>query len=366
MGTKKIKRIAVMTGGGDCPGLNAVIRAVTKTAITKYKLEVLGIEDGYLGIIEDRKRVLDYTDVSNILTIGGTILGSCNRSNPSRYPVETSTGKIQYRDISGKCVKRLADWGVDALICIGGDGTMASAAKFAKLGVTVMGVPKTIDNDLPVTDFTFGFDTAVTTATEAIDKVHTTAGSHHRVMIVEIMGRYAGWLTLYSGVASGSDIILIPEIPYNIDKVREAVLKRSKKGKGYSIIAVAEGAKPKGGKMVVAKKIATSPDPIRLGGIANMLAEQLPNNNDLSCRAVVLGHVQRGGTPTPHDRTLATLYGHTAIELLMKGTKNHLVVFKDGKLSSVPLARIAGKIKTVPKNHPLIRAAKAVGTSFGV
>jgi phosphofructokinase-like protein len=366
MGTKKIKRIAVMTGGGDCPGLNAVIRAVTKTAITKYKLEVLGIEDGYLGLIEDRKRVLDYTDVSNILTIGGTILGSCNRSNPSRYPVETSTGKIMYRDISGKCIKRLADWGVDALICIGGDGTMASAAKFAKLGVTVMGVPKTIDNDLPVTDFTFGFDTAVTTATEAIDKVHTTAGSHHRVMIVEIMGRYAGWLTLYSGVASGSDIILIPEIPYNIDKVREAVLKRSKKGKGYSIIAVAEGAKPKGGKMVIAKKIATSPDPIRLGGIANMLAEQIPDGNDIDCRAVVLGHVQRGGTPTPHDRTLATLYGHTAIELLMKGTKNHLVVFKDGKLSSVPLARIAGKIKTVPKNHPLIRAAKAVGTSFGV
>lgn len=366
MTTRKIKRIAVMTGGGDCPGLNAVIRAVTKTAQTKYNLEVIGIEDGYLGIIEDRKRVLSYEDVSNILTVGGTILGSCNHANPSNYPVMTKSGKVRYRDISDKCIETLKSWGVDALICIGGDGTMASAARFAKLGIPVMGVPKTIDNDLPATDFTFGFDTAVTTAAEAIDKVHTTAGSHHRVLIVEIMGRYAGWLTLYAGVASGSDIILIPEIPFELEKIRQAVIKRSKKGKRYSIIAVAEGAKPKGGKMTVAKTIATSPDPIRLGGIANMLAEQLPDGLNIDCRAVVLGHVQRGGTPTPHDRNLATLYGHTAIELLMKGTKNHLVVMKDGKLSSVPLSRIAGKIKTVPKNHPLIRAAKAVGTSFGV
>lgn len=366
MSTKKNKRIAVMTGGGDCPGLNAVIRAVTKTAHKKYGLEVLGIKDGYLGIIENRKRILAYEDVSNILTVGGTILGSCNHANPFRYPVETKTGKIRYRDISGKCIETLKSWNIDALITIGGDGTMASAARFAKMGIPIIGVPKTIDNDLPSTDFTFGFDTAVTTAAEAIDKVHTTAGSHHRVMIVELMGRYAGWLTLYAGVSSGSDIILIPEIPYDLDKVREAVLDRSKKGKGYSIIAVAEGAKPKGGKMTVAKTIADSPDPIRLGGIAKMLAEQIPDGQDLHCRSVVLGHIQRGGTPTPHDRNLATMYGHTAIELLMKGTKNHLVVMKEGKLTSVPLSRIAGKTKNVPKNHPLIRAAKAVGTSFGV
>jgi len=365
MASKSIKRIAVMTGGGDCPGLNAVIRAVTKTAIKKYKLEVIGIKDGYLGIIEDRMHPLSYNDVSNILTVGGTILGSCNRSNPSKYPVKTASG-TRYRDVTKKCLKHLTDRGIDALICIGGDGTMASAARFAKMGIPVMGVPKTIDNDLPVTDFTFGFDTAVTTATEAIDKVHTTAGSHHRVMVVEVMGRYAGWIALASGVASGSDIILLPEIPYDIEKVRKAVIDRSKKGKGYSIIVVAEGAKPIGGKMAIAKIDSKSPDPIRLGGIANVISEQLSDGEDIHCRAVVLGHVQRGGTPTPRDRTLATMFGNTAIELLMKGTKNHLVVQKQGKLTSVPLSKIAGKIKTVPKNHPLIKAAKAVGTSFGI
>lgn len=365
MSAKKIKRIAVMTGGGDCPGLNAVIRAVAKTAIRKYKLEVIGIKDGYLGIIEDRMHPLQYNDVSNILTVGGTILGSCNRSNPSKYPVETASG-IRYKDVTKKCMKNLQGRGIDALICIGGDGTMASAANFAKLGIPVMGVPKTIDNDLPITDVTFGFDTAVTTATEAIDKVHTTAGSHHRVMVVEVMGRYAGWIALHAGVASGSDIILLPELPYDIEKVRQAVLARSKKGKGYSIIVVSEGAKQKGGKLTVARTIANSPDPIRLGGIANVLASELSDGEGLDCRAVVLGHIQRGGTPTPYDRTLATLFGNTAIELLMKGTKNHLVVQKAGKLTSVPLSRIAGKIKTVPKNHPLIKAAKAVGTSFGI
>ncbi|MBW8035495.1 MAG: 6-phosphofructokinase [Planctomycetes bacterium] len=365
MKTKKCKRIAVMTGGGDCPGLNAVIRAVTKTAITRYKLQVYGIEDGYLGLIENRIRRLTYGDVSNILTVGGTILGSCNSANPSRYPVTTGK-RTRFKDVTDVCVDNLKANGIDALICIGGDGTMASAATFAKKGVTVMGVPKTIDNDLPITDVTFGFDTAVTTATEAIDKVHTTAGSHHRVMVVEVMGRYAGWIALHAGVASGSDIILIPEIPYYIEKVRHAVLERSKKGKGYSIIVVAEGAKPKGGKMAIAKIMKNSPDPIRLGGIANLIASQLTDGNDLECRAVILGHVQRGGTPTPRDRALATMFGHTAIELLMKGTKNQLVVLKDNKLTSVPLSRIAGKIKTVPKNHPLVRAAKAVGTSFGI
>lgn len=354
-----------MTGGGDCPGLNAVIRAVTKTAITKYNIDVFGIEDGYRGLIENRIRPLSYDDVSNILTVGGTILGSCNRSNPFKYAVKTGKS-TRFKDVSDTCVKTLKDNSIDALVCIGGDGTMASAAEFAKKGIPIIGVPKTIDNDLPVTDVTFGFDTAVTTATEAIDKVHTTAGSHHRVMIVEVMGRYAGWIALHAGVASGSDIILIPEIPYELQKVRQAVIARSKKGKGYSIIVVAEGAKPKGGRMTVANVMASSPDPIRLGGIANLLAHQIPDGSEISCRAVVLGHVQRGGTPTPHDRALATMFGHTAIEILVKGVRNHLVVYTGGKLSSVPLARIAGKIKTVPKNHPLVRAAKAVGTSFGV
>ena len=365
MKAARIKSIAIMTGGGDCPGLNAVIRAVAKTAINKYDLEVWGIEDGYLGLIEDRLHILSYNDVSNILTVGGTILGSCNNANPFKYPVKCGN-RTRTRDLSADCIKLLAGYGADALICIGGDGTMASASEFAKKGLTVMGVPKTIDNDLYGTDVTFGFDTAVTTATEAIDKIHTTASSHHRVMIIEVMGRYAGWIGLHSGVASGADIILLPEIPYEIDKICEVVLRRSERGKRFSIVVAAEGAKPKGGKMVVAKKLKDSPDPIRLGGIANVLAQQIGAAAGLDCRSVVLGHVQRGGTPTPFDRTLATSFGHKAIELLMKGTKNHLVVQKDGKLSSIPLSQVAGKIKTVGRNHYLIRAALAVGTSFGV
>ncbi|MBW8042228.1 MAG: ATP-dependent 6-phosphofructokinase [Planctomycetes bacterium] len=365
MKAKGIKSIALMTGGGDCPGLNAVIRAVTKTAINKFSLEVWGIEDGYLGLIEDRMRVLSYNEVSNILTVGGTILGSSNLANPFKYRV-TGEKKTRTKDVSGNCIKKLKDNGIDALICIGGDGTMASAARFAKKGINVIGVPKTIDNDLYGTDITFGFNTAVNTATEAIDKIHTTASSHHRVMIIEVMGRYAGWIALHAGVASGSDIILLPEIPYRLDKICDFVHGRSKRGKRFSIVVVAEGAKEKGGKMVVARKVAHSPDPIRLGGVANVLVGQINGQTGLDCRAVVLGHVQRGGTPTPFDRILATNFGHMAVELLMKGIKGHLVVLKDGRLSSIPLSRVAGKIKTVPRNNHLIKAALAVGTSFGI
>jgi phosphofructokinase-like protein len=373
MAARRIRSIAVMTGGGDCPGLNAVIRAVVKTAINKYRLEVWGVQDGYLGLIENRMDRLAYNDVSNILTVGGTILGTSNTANPFRFPSPTRSGaagleksSIQYKDVSDDCLRVLEARGVDALICIGGDGTMATAAQFAKKGLTIMGVPKTIDNDLYGTDVTFGFDTAVTTAAEAIDKVHTTASSHHRVMIVEVMGRYAGWIALHAGVAGGADVILIPELPYTPAKICDCVLARSRRGKRFSIIVAAEGAKAKGGQMVVSKTIAGSPDPIRLGGIGPKLADEIAECTGLECRAVILGHVQRGGTPTPYDRVLATNFGHTALELLMKGLKNHLVVLKDGRYSSIPLARVAGRTKTVPRNHVLIRAAVAVGTSFGV
>lgn len=362
---KKIKRIAVLTGGGDCPGLNAVIRAVAKTAIHKYGLEVYGIEDAYLGLIENRIRPLHFDDVSNILTLGGTILGSSNKSNPFAFPMPI--GKTtRNRDVSDLCIANLDKHGIEAMICIGGDGTMASAAAFAKKGLTVMGVPKTIDNDVYGTDLTFGFNTAVTTATEAIDKIHTTASSHHRVMIVEVMGRYAGWIALHAGAAGGADIILIPEIPYDLNKIAEVVLARSRKGRRFSIICIAEGAKPKGGKMVVFKKEADSPDPIRLGGVSYVLAEQLSKMTGLSCRGVNLGHLQRGGTPTPFDRNMGTQFGYYALELLIKGIKNHLVVWKNGSLGSIPLQRTAGKIKIVPLQDPLMAAAKAVGTSFGV
>ncbi len=361
----KIKTIAVMTGGGDCPGLNAVIRAVTKTAISKYSMKVWGIEDGYLGLIEKRLRPLRYEDVSNILEVGGTILGSNNTTNPSKYPVMNKAGKIVFKDVSDLCIKTLAQKKIDALVIIGGDGTMTSAAAFAKKGLTVIGVPKTIDNDLWGTDVTFGFDTAVTTATEAIDKLRTTASSHHRVMVIEVMGRYAGWIALHSGVASGSDVILIPEIPYKIEKVCKFVQERSRKGKSYSLIVVAEGAKELGGEMVVSKTCALSPDPIRLGGIANKLAGQIEQMTKLETRSVTLGYIQRGGAPTPWDRILATSFGHSAIELLANGVKNRLVVLKNNKLSSVPLSQVAGKTRTIPKNHSLIKAARAVNTCFG-
>ncbi len=365
MAQRKIKKIAVLTGGGDCPGLNAVIRAVAKTAINRHRREVWGVEDGYLGLIEDRIRPLSFRDVSNILTLGGTILGSSNTSNPFSYPVQSGRRTV-HRDISDRCLENLRKRGIDALVCIGGDGTMCSAAAFAKKGLAVMGVPKTIDNDVWGTDITFGFNTAVTTATEAIDKLHTTASSHHRVMILEVMGRYAGWIALHAGAAGGSDIILIPEIPYELDKIAEVVSARSKKGKRFSIITVAEGAKSKGGKQVIYKKIKNSPDPIRLGGIANVLSEQLSQISGQSCRGVNLGHIQRGGSPTPIDRILGTNFGFHAMELLMKGQINRMVVWKEGKLDSVPLGRVAGKIKTVKMNNPLIKATKAVGTSFGV
>ena len=364
MAKTKLKSIAVMTGGGDCPGLNAVIRAVTKTAISRYGMAVWGIQDGYLGLIENRLNRLTYEATSNILTVGGTILGSSNTSNPFAFPVKVG-GKTQMKDVSDDCLANLEDRGIEALVCIGGDGTMASAAAFAKKGLPVMGVPKTIDNDLVGTDVTFGFDTAVTTATEAIDKIHTTASSHHRVMIIEVMGRYAGWIALYAGAAGGADVILLPEIPYKLDKVCQYVLGRSRRGKRFSIVVVSEGAREKDGAMVVQKRIATSPDPIRLGGIANKLAEDINGQTGLDCRAVVLGHVQRGGTPTPHDRTLATMLGHCAIGLLAGGVKSRLVVWKDGALSSVLLARVAGKVKKVPRSHALIKAAKAIGASFG-
>ncbi|MBN1786764.1 MAG: 6-phosphofructokinase [Sedimentisphaerales bacterium] len=362
---RKIKTIAVMTGGGDCPGLNAVIRAVTKTAISKYGMKVWGIEDGYLGLIEKRFRPLSYEDVSNILEAGGTILGSNNTTNPSKYPVKSKSGKIVFKDVSNLCIRNLKQKKIDALICIGGDGTQTSSAVFAKKGLTVIGVPKTIDNDLWGTDVTFGFDTAVTTATEAIDKLRTTASSHHRVMVVEVMGRYAGWIALHCGVASGSDVILIPEIPYKIENVCKFVQQRSKKGKSYSLVVVAEGAKEVGGKMTVSKTCALSPDPIRLGGIANKLAGQIEEITKLETRAVTLGYIQRGGAPTPWDRILGTSFGNAAIELLVSGVKNRLVVLKNNKLSSVPLSQVAGKTRTIPKNHPLIKAGRAVNTCFG-
>jgi len=359
-----IKRIGVLTGGGDCPGLNAVIRAVTKTAMHIYGLEVFGIEDGFLGLIQNRMRPLSWNDVSNILTQGGTILGTSNQANPQCFAIERS-GKIEWMDVTDRVYDHLRANDIDAVVCIGGDGTMTGAANLVKHGINCIGVPKTIDNDLEGCERTFGFETAVDTACECFDKIHTTAMSHHRVMVVEVMGRNAGWLALHTGVASGSDIILMPEIPYDFGKVCDVLCKRSRAGKRFSIICVSEGARPKGGDVVVQRRVETSPDPIRLGGIANKLVADIEECTKLDARATVLGHIQRGGSPTPADRVLATLFGYHALEILMKGAEGQLVVQQGGRLAEVPIQSIAGKQRKVTPDDPLVRTARAVGTSFG-
>lgn len=361
-----IKRIGVLTGGGDCPGLNAVIRAVTKSAIVEHGLDVLGIEDGFLGLVENRTRPLTEADVSGILTRGGTILGSNNRCNPKQFAEVKPDGNIEYLDVTDRCMHTINTHQIDALIVIGGDGTMACAKNFVEQGVNCIGVPKTIDNDLVGTDVTFGFATAVDTATEALDRVHDTAASHHRAMVVEVMGRNAGWIALHAGVASGADIILLPERPFEIDKVCEAVKHRKQGGKGCSIICVSEGARTQGGEQVVRKLDPTSPDPVRLGGIGEFVTEQVEEKTGIETRNTVLGYIQRGGRPSSTDRVLATRFGHHAIQTLLSGQPNRLIVMHGREVTHAPLEAAAGKQRTVPLDHPLLATAAAVGTSFGV
>ncbi len=359
----QLQRIGILTAGGDCPGLNAVIRSVAKAAMIGG-IEVIGIEDGYLGLIQNRLRTLTNHDVSGILTQGGTILGSCNKAEPSAYPIEEN-GRLVVRDVRDQVVEHCRAADLDAIVVIGGDGTMSGAAKLIEKGLRLVGVPKTIDNDLWGSEITFGHDTAVNTAAEAIDKVHTTASSHHRVMVVELMGRYAGWLALHAGLAGGADVILLPEIPFHMEAVAEKCLQRSRVGKRFTIIAAGEGAAPAGGKVFVSKVDSSSPDPIRLGGVGKYVAEEVEKRTGVEARAIVLGHVQRGGTPTPHDRILATQFGHHAFELLQAGQFNRLVVQQQGRITDVPIVESAGKVRTVPPDHPLLRAARSIGTSFG-
>ncbi len=358
------ERVGILTGGGDCPGLNAVIRAVAKPAILAG-IEVIGIEDGYLGLIEDRMRPLRYEDVSNILTLGGTILGSSNKANPASYAVPDGKGGWQKEDVRDRVIEHARRAGLETIFVIGGDGTMSGASQLIDRGLNFIGIPKTIDNDLWATDITFGHDTAVNTAAEALDKVHDTASSHHRVMVVELMGRYAGWLALHAGVAAGADVILIPEIPFDIEKVIETCRERSQHGKKFTIIAAGEGAIPAGGKQFVDHVDVTSPDPIRLGGIAKWVSDQIEEHGGLEARSMVLGHIQRGGTPTPHDRLLATRFGFHGYELLLENRLNELVVSKGGQLDSVPIHSVANKVRRVPLNLSTLRAARAVGTCFG-
>jgi phosphofructokinase-like protein len=361
---KRRRSIAILTGGGDCPGTNAVIRAVAKKAILELGIEVIGIEDGFEGLIHHRWRKLHYEDVSGILTIGGTILGTSNKSDPYRYAVGKGK-KMRFRDVSKTVIANLKKLDVECLVCIGGDGTLFIANKFHKEGVPIVAVPKTIDNDLRGTDVTFGFDTAVSIAAEAIDRVHTTAQSHHRVMIVEVMGRTAGWIALYSGVAGGGDIILIPEIPYNIESVASKVKDRNRMGKRFSIVVVSEGAKPKGGEVVIQKILKNSPEQVRLGGISFVLGHQIEQLTGIETRQVVLGHLQRGGSPTPTDRVLATRLGTKAVELIEAKQFGYMAAVKGDDIIAVGLEEIAKGPRNVPLEHPLIVAARSVGTCFG-
>ncbi len=361
---KKKERIAVLTGGGDCPGLNAVIRAVAKKAMLECGMEVIGIEDGYEGIIENRYRTLHYNDVSGILTLGGTILGTSNKANPYRCAVKKGD-QLEFEDVSRKAIRNLKKLKARCLVCIGGDGTLSIAHRLQTDGVDVVGVPKTIDNDLRGTDVTFGFDSAVAVATEGIDRVHTTAQSHHRVMIVEVMGRTAGWIALHAGVAGGGDIILIPEIPYSIDVIVDKVRERAKRGKRFSIIVVAEGAKPRGGDVVIQRIVKESTDPVRLGGIGFVLGEQIEKLSGIEARVVVMGHLQRGGSPTPFDRVLATSLGAKAVDLIVNGDCGHMVGVRGSTLVKVPLKDVARGPRTVPADNPLLAVARSVGTCFG-
>ena len=353
-------RVGVLTGGGDCPGLNAVIRAVTKSLLLEHDAEVVGLLDGFRGLIERKVVNLTYRHVSGILTRGGTILGASNKANPFDY--YRSDGA----DVSAETVQTYKSLDLDAVVAIGGDGTMSIAHRLSEMGMNLVGVPKTIDNDLVGTDRTFGFDTAVSIATEAIDRIHTTAQSHHRVMIVETMGRYAGWIALHSGVASGADVVLIPELPYDIDTVAQVCREREQGGQRFTIVSVAEGAKPEGGTQAVKARIKDSPDPIRLGGIGRALQGQLDGHVASEVRTTILGHMQRGGTPTAFDRNLSTLFGAQAAALVARGAFGRMVALQANALTHVPLADVADKTRTVSRTHRLVAAACAVGTSFGI
>jgi 6-phosphofructokinase 1 len=355
-------KIAVNTGGGDAPGLNAVIRGVVLAAYQK-RWEVYGIEYGYRGLI-DTKQIFHLTpeSVLDITNIGGTILGTAIRGNPFRYPIEKADGTVVEMDISDKVVSNFKALGFDALIAIGGDGSLSIANKFLKKGIPIIGIPKTIDNDICATAVTFGFDTAVSTATEAIDKLHTTAKSHDRVMIVEVMGRNVGWIALHSGVSGSADVILIPEIPFDIEKVCQKIKQLELIGQNYAIVVVAEGAKPVGGKVTIIEK---TPGGVRLGGIGQKVAEEIEGRTGKETRAIVLGHLQRGGAPTTFDRLLCLRFGTAAIRLIEAGKFGYMVALHPPDISAVPIEEAIGKMKSVPLDSDVILTARSLGISFG-
>ena len=360
---QKIRRVAILTGGGDCPGLNAVIRSVTRTAIVDFGWDVFGIEDGFVGLVEGQLVTLTTDSVSGILTQGGTILGTSNRANPFRY--EHKVGEsVRYEDASKRAFKLLKDKAFDVLFCIGGEGTMSFAKRFVQEGMPIIGIPKTIDNDIPGTERSVGFYSAVSTATDAIDKLHTTAASHHRVMIIEVMGRTAGWLALASSLAGGADIILLPEIPFDLKKIYERVKFRSSHGRKFTIVVVGEGARAQGGERVVQRKARDVTNPERLGGISHWLAENIEKETGIEARAVVLGHLLRSGPPVFQDRILATSLGYEAVHRAAAGETDMMMAWVSGKYLSVPIATMPAGPRLVSNEHLWIQTCRAMGAIF--
>jgi 6-phosphofructokinase 1 len=357
------RTIAISTGGGDCPGLNAVIRAAVKTAILKYGWRVMGVQDGFDGLIWPEKcRELKLADVSGILPRGGTILGTTNRGNPFKYK-SVENGQEVCRDVSPQVLANIKKLGIDALIVVGGDGTQKIALNLAHCGVNVVGVPKTIDNDISATEISFGFDTALHTATDAIDKIHTTAESHHRIMIVEMMGRDAGWIALEAGIAGGAHVILIPEIPFTIENVCRFVQQRSENGKRFTIIVIAEGAQVPSDidpQFVTERRHSTRP-----GTMGNLIGDALGTRIKQEVRVTVLGHIQRGGSPSPFDRILSTRFGVAAVDLIARGEFGKMVCLKQARIHSVPIADAVDSTKLVDPAGEMVNTAKATGVCFG-
>lgn len=362
---QKKRCFAVLTGGGDCPGLNAVIRAVVKTFLQNDCI-VYGVINGFNGLVNDNLKLMDYESISGILPRGGTILGTTNRDNPFKFAIEDADGNITYHDMRDKVVENLKKYDIEALVVIGGDGSLNIGAQLSReCDVKVVGVPKTIDNDLPCTERTFGFDTAMAMATEAVDRLHTTAESHHRVMALEVMGRYAGWIALHSGIAGGADVILLPEIPYKIDSIIAKINQRKAAGKNFSIIVVAEGAKPEGGEMSVARMVKGSFEPIRLGGAGEKLVREIEELTGIESRCTVLGYLQRGGSPTAFDRVLSTRYGVAAAEACLRGEYNVMVSLYHDQIVTVYIQRAASQPRQVPVDSEIIRTGRQIGICFG-
>jgi phosphofructokinase-like protein len=362
MATSKRRAVGILTGGGDCPGLNAVIRAATRTAL-HYDWEVFGIEDGFDGLVRKKVRRLTRADVRGILARGGTILGTTNSLNPFEYPTRGKSRTIDV-DRSADAVRNFHALGLAGLIVVGGDGTLAIADRFHRRGVPVVGVPKTIDNDIPSTAVSFGFDTAVQTAAEALDKVHTTAEAHKRVMVVEVMGRNAGWIALHAGIAGGADVILLPEIPFRVDKIAASIRERERAGREFSIVVVAEGAAPDGG-IPREREPRKEGHEARLGGIGDWLTAELGKILKKEARSLVLGHLQRGGSPSTFDRVLATRLGVAAMRLVDEGRFGNMVAFKPPGITAIPLHQVIGKTHRVPLDSDLIQCARDLGLGFG-